>query len=36
VPLVIGTVVFTALTIAVLNIVADVLRAVVDPRVRLE
>jgi peptide/nickel transport system permease protein len=35
VPLVIGTVVFTALTIALLNIVADLLRVVVDPRVRL-
>jgi peptide/nickel transport system permease protein len=35
VPLVIGTVVFTALIIAVLNIVADLLRVVVDPRVRL-
>jgi peptide/nickel transport system permease protein len=35
VPLVIGTVVFTAISIALLNIVADVLRVVIDPRVRL-
>jgi peptide/nickel transport system permease protein len=36
VPLVIGTAIFTALFIAVLNIVADLLRAVLDPRVRLD
>ncbi len=36
VPLVIGTAIFTALFIAVLNIVADLLRAVIDPRVRLD
>jgi len=36
VPLVAGTAVFTALFIAVLNIVADLLRAVLDPRVRLD
>jgi peptide/nickel transport system permease protein len=35
VPLVIGTTLFTALVIAVLNIVADILRVVIDPRVRL-
>ena len=35
VPLVIGTVLFTALCIALLNILADVLRVLVDPRVRL-
>lgn len=35
VPLVIGTTLFTALCIAVLNIVADLLRLVIDPRIRL-
>jgi len=35
VPLVVGTTLFTALCIAVLNIVADLLRLVIDPRVRL-
>jgi peptide/nickel transport system permease protein len=35
VPLVIGTTLFTALCIAVLNIVADLLRIVIDPRIRL-
>jgi len=35
VPLVIGAVLFTALCIALLNIVADLLRVLVDPRVRL-
>jgi len=35
VPLVVGTVLFTALCIALLNIVADLLRVVIDPRVRL-
>jgi peptide/nickel transport system permease protein len=33
-PLVVGTVLFTALCISVLNIVADLLRATIDPRVR--
>jgi ABC-type dipeptide/oligopeptide/nickel transport system permease component len=36
VPLLIGTVVFTGLAIALLNIVADLLRVLIDPRVRLE
>lgn len=35
VPLVVGTVLFTALCITLLNIVADLLRVVIDPRVRL-
>jgi peptide/nickel transport system permease protein len=35
VPLVVGTTLFAALCIAVLNIVADLLRFVIDPRVRL-
>ncbi|HWE63225.1 MAG TPA: ABC transporter permease [Chloroflexota bacterium] len=35
VPLVVGTTIFTALCIALLNIVADLLRLVIDPRVRL-
>ena len=35
VPLVVGTVLFTALCIAMLNILADVLRVLIDPRVRL-
>jgi peptide/nickel transport system permease protein len=35
VPLVVGTVLFTGLAIALLNIVADLLRALIDPRVRL-
>jgi len=35
VPLVLGTVLFTALAITVLNIVADLLRVALDPRVRL-
>ncbi len=35
VPMVVGVVLFTALCIALLNIVADVLRALIDPRVRL-
>jgi len=35
VPLVIGTTLFTAIAIALLNIVADLLRMVIDPRVRL-
>jgi peptide/nickel transport system permease protein len=35
VPLVVGTVLFTALAITVLNIVADLLRVALDPRVRL-
>ena len=35
VPLVIGTMLFTAVCIALLNIVADVARVVIDPRVRL-
>lgn len=35
VPLVVGTVLFTALAIALLNIVADLLRVVIDPRIRL-
>jgi peptide/nickel transport system permease protein len=36
VPLVVGTAVFTALFITVLNVMADLLRAVLDPRVRLD
>ena len=35
VPMVIGTVLFTALCISVLNIVVDLLRLAIDPRVRL-
>jgi peptide/nickel transport system permease protein len=35
VPLVVGTVLFTALAITVLNIVADLLRVALAPRVRL-
>jgi len=35
VPLVVGTVLFTALAIALLNIVADLVRVILDPRVRL-
>jgi len=35
VPLVIGTVLFTGLCIALLNIVADLLRVIIDPRIRL-
>jgi peptide/nickel transport system permease protein len=35
VPLVVGTTLFTALCIALLNIVADLLRLVIDPRIRL-
>lgn len=35
VPMVVGTVLFTALCIALLNIVADLLRVAIDPRVRL-
>jgi peptide/nickel transport system permease protein len=35
VPLVVGTVLFTALAITVLNILADLLRVALDPRVRL-
>lgn len=35
VPVVMGTVLFVALSIALMNIVADVLRATLDPRVRL-
>jgi peptide/nickel transport system permease protein len=35
VPLVIGTTLFAAITIALLNIVADLLRMVIDPRIRL-
>lgn len=35
VPMVVGTVLFTALCIALLNILADVLRVAIDPRVRL-
>lgn len=35
VPLVVGSTLFAALCIAVLNIVADLLRLVIDPRVRL-
>lgn len=34
-PLIIGTTLFTALCIAVLNIVADLIRLAIDPRVRL-
>lgn len=34
-PLVVGTVVFTGLCIAILNIVADLLRVAIDPRIRL-
>jgi peptide/nickel transport system permease protein len=34
-PLVIGTTLFTALCIAILNIAADLLRIIIDPRVRL-
>ncbi len=34
-PLVVGAVLFTALCIALLNIVADVLRVMIDPRIRL-
>jgi ABC-type dipeptide/oligopeptide/nickel transport system permease component len=35
VPLVMGTVVFTGICIALLNILADLLKAAVDPRIRL-
>jgi peptide/nickel transport system permease protein len=35
VPLVVGSVLFTALCISLLNIVADLLRVIIDPRVRL-
>ncbi|MDQ2828493.1 MAG: ABC transporter permease subunit, partial [Chloroflexota bacterium] len=35
VPMVVGTVLFTALCIALLNIVADLLRVFIDPRIRL-
>lgn len=35
VPLVVGTVLFTALCITLLNIAADVLRLIIDPRIRL-
>jgi peptide/nickel transport system permease protein len=35
VPMVVGTVLFTGLCIALLNILADLLRVVLDPRVRL-
>lgn len=35
VPLVVGTVLFTGLAIALLNILADLIRAFMDPRVRL-
>jgi len=33
--MVVGTVLFTALCIALLNIVADLLRVFIDPRIRL-
>jgi peptide/nickel transport system permease protein len=36
VPLVIGTVLFTALCITILNIIADFLRVIIDPRIRLQ
>jgi peptide/nickel transport system permease protein len=35
IPLVVGTTLFTALCIAVLNIIADLMRMLIDPRIRL-
>jgi peptide/nickel transport system permease protein len=35
VPLVVGTVVFTGICIALLNILADIVKVMIDPRIRL-